>query len=192
MPRPCRRISALAEADAIACAGFQAACIQMGRPDLGEKIPRSPREIADFLKAILTEAELAKWKRGKTAWELSTARPVLRRAVHYPPIVPLIELSELDGLRLSFGEPLRFLSHSDGRAPHVLYDRRRADRPIERVNQTFKARREIREFAACFEPLTAMCSSRPITALWSFEPPAISSTILNWPPCSSAATTRTS
>jgi len=81
----------------------------MGRPDLALKVPRSPSEIAGFLKAVLTEAELAKWKRGKTSWELSTARPELRRAIHYPPIVPLIELSELDGLRLSFGEPLRFL-----------------------------------------------------------------------------------
>ena len=102
-------LRALAEADATACAGFQDACVQMGRPDLAEPIPRSPREIADFLKAVLTEGELRQWKRGKTSWELSTARPELRRVVHYPPIVPLIELSELDGLRLSFGEPLRFL-----------------------------------------------------------------------------------
>ena len=67
------------------------------------------REIAAFLKALLTEDELASGSDGKTSWELSTARPELRQAVHYPPIAPLIELSELDGLRLSFGEPLRFL-----------------------------------------------------------------------------------
>jgi len=103
-------LRALAERDVIACAGYRDACHAMGRPDLALKVPRSPCEIAGFLKEVLTEAGLAKWKRGKTSWELSTARPELRRAVHYPPIVPLIELSELDGLRLSFGEPLRFLA----------------------------------------------------------------------------------
>jgi DNA polymerase I len=102
-------LRALAERDAVASAAYQDACRAMGRPELAEKVPRSPSEIAGFLKAVLTETELARWKRGKTSWELSTARPELRRAVHYPPIVPLIELSELDGLRLSFGEPLRFL-----------------------------------------------------------------------------------
>jgi DNA polymerase-1 len=102
-------LRALAERDAIASAAYQDACRAMGRPELAEKVPRSPSEIAGFLKAALTATELARWKRTKTSWELSTARPELRRAVHYPPIVPLIELSELDGLRLSFGEPLRFL-----------------------------------------------------------------------------------
>jgi DNA polymerase-1 len=102
-------LRALAEQDAIACAGFSDACRAMGRPDLAAKVPRSPSEIAAFLKEILTEDELRRWKRGKTAWELSTARPALRRAIHYSPLVPLVELSELDGLRLSFGEPLRFL-----------------------------------------------------------------------------------
>ena len=76
----------------------------------GREGPAKPERDRWFLKAILTEAELAKWKRGKTSWELSTARPELREAVHYPPLAPLIELSELDGLRLSFGEPLRFLA----------------------------------------------------------------------------------
>ena len=110
LERHAETLSALAEQDAIACAGFSDACRAIGRPDLAAKVPRSPREIAEFLKAILSEAELAKWKRGKTSWELSTARPELRRAIHYPPLAPLIELSELDGLRLSFGEPLRLLA----------------------------------------------------------------------------------
>ena len=81
----------------------------MGRPELAEKVPRSPSEIAGVLKALLTEDELRQWKRIGKPWELSTARPELRRAVHYLPIAPLIELSELDGLRLSFGETLRLL-----------------------------------------------------------------------------------
>ena len=115
LDRHAETLRALAERDAIACTGFQDACAQMGRPDLAEKVPRSPSEIAGFLKEVLTDAELAKWKRGKTSWELSTARPELRKAVHYPPLVPLIELSELDGLRLSFGEPLRFLASPAGR-----------------------------------------------------------------------------
>jgi len=114
-------LRSLAERDAIACAGFQDACVQMGRPDLAEKVPRSPSEIAAFLKEILTDVELAKWKRGKTSWELSTARPELRKAIHYPPLVPLIELSELDGLRLSFGEPLRFLASPVTHRVHPRY-----------------------------------------------------------------------
>ena len=63
-------LRALAEADAIACAGYRDACLKMDRPDLVAKVPRSPSELAGFLKEILTEAELAKWKRGKTSWEL--------------------------------------------------------------------------------------------------------------------------
>jgi hypothetical protein len=179
----------LAEQDAIACAGFSVACIEMGKPDLALKVPRSPREIADFLTAVLTEAELAKWKRGKTAWELSTARPELRRAVHYPPIVPLIELSELDGLRLSFGEPLRFLASPVTNTPDIKSAaHRQADRA--RRDQISRARHATREFAACSEPPTATCPSRPITIVWSCAPPATFSTICNWPLSSSAATIR--
>ncbi len=85
-------LRALADRDAVASAAYQDACRAMGR-SWPRKVPRSPSEIAGFLKAVLTETELARWKRGKTSWELSTARPELRRAVHYPPIVPLIELS---------------------------------------------------------------------------------------------------
>ena len=39
---------------------------------------------------------------------MSTARAELLKAIHYPPIAPLAELSQLKGLRLSFGEPLRY------------------------------------------------------------------------------------
>ena len=38
---------------------------QMGRPDLAAKVPRSPSEIAGFLKAVLTEAELAQMEARK-------------------------------------------------------------------------------------------------------------------------------
>ena len=95
----------------------------MGRPDLAEKVPRSPSEIAGFLKAVLTEAELAKWKRGKTSWELSTARPELRRAIHYPPIVPLIELSELDGLGSRLASRCAFSLHPSPAACTPLSNR---------------------------------------------------------------------
>jgi DNA polymerase I-like protein with 3'-5' exonuclease and polymerase domains len=121
LDRHAETLSALAEQDAIACTRYQDACREMGRPDLAEKVPRSPSEIAGFLKQVLTEDELHKWKRTKTSWELSTARPELRRAIHYPPLVPLIELSELDGLRLSFGEPLRFLTSPVTHRVHPRY-----------------------------------------------------------------------
>ena len=114
-------LRALAERDVIACAGFSDACHAIGRPDLAEKVPRSPREIAAFLKEVLTADELAKWKRVDKPWELSAARPELRKAVHYSPIVPLVELSELDGLQLSFGEPLRFLVNPVTNRVHPRY-----------------------------------------------------------------------
>jgi DNA polymerase I-like protein with 3'-5' exonuclease and polymerase domains len=120
------------------------------------------------LKALLTETELAKWKRGKTSWELSTARPELRKAAHYPPLVPLIELSELDGLRLSFGEPLRFLASPVTHRVHPRY--KICGAPTGRSSTSkpnIQARRETRESAACFEPPTAMCSSRATTIAWS-------------------------
>jgi DNA polymerase-1 len=114
-------LRALAEQDAIACAGYRDACLEIGRPDLAMKVPRSDGEVAAFLKAVLSEDELAHWKRIDKPWELSTARPELRKAIHYSPVAPLIELSTLDGLRLSFGEPLRFLvSPATGRV-HPRY-----------------------------------------------------------------------
>ena len=113
-------LRALAERDVIACAGYQDACREMGRPDLALKVPRRDAEVAAFLKAVLTDDELRRWKRVSKPWELSTARPELRKAIHYPPTAALIELSELDGLRLSFGEPLRFLASPIGRV-HPRY-----------------------------------------------------------------------
>jgi DNA polymerase I len=101
-------LRALAERDEIACAGYQDACRSMGRPDLAAKVPRSDAEVAAFLKTVLTEEELCRWKRIEKPWELSTARAELLKAIHYPPIAPLAELSALKGLRLSFGEPLRY------------------------------------------------------------------------------------
>lgn len=101
-------LRALAELDATASAGYQAACQAMGRPDLAEKIPRTDAEVAAFLKAVLSEAELSRWRRIDKPWELSTARAELLRAIHYAPVAPLAELSALKGLRLSFGEPLRY------------------------------------------------------------------------------------
>jgi DNA polymerase-1 len=102
-------LQVFADEDAAACEAYRTACLAMGRPELAVKIPRSDGEAAAFLKAVLTEEELKHWKQVDKPWGLSTARSELRRAIHYPPVAPLIELSELDGLRLSFGETLRFL-----------------------------------------------------------------------------------
>jgi DNA polymerase I-like protein with 3'-5' exonuclease and polymerase domains len=101
-------MQAFAEQDAAACEAYRAACIAMEHPELAEKTPRSDAEVAGFLKAVLSEGELKRWKQISKPWELSTARSELRRAIHYAPIVPLIELSELDAPRLCFGETLRF------------------------------------------------------------------------------------
>ena len=102
-------LQVFADEDRAACEAYRAACQEMGRPELAAKVPRSDGEVAAFLKAILTAEELENWKRVDKPWELSTARAELRKAIHYPPVAPLIEISELDGLRLSFGETLRFL-----------------------------------------------------------------------------------
>jgi DNA polymerase-1 len=111
-------LEAFADEDALACAAYRKACLELNppRPDLAAKVPRSDGEVAAFLKSILTEEELRRWRRVDRPWELSTARPELRKAIHYPAVAPLIELSELDGLRLSFGETLRhFVSPVTGR-----------------------------------------------------------------------------
>jgi DNA polymerase I-like protein with 3'-5' exonuclease and polymerase domains len=101
-------MQAFAEADATASAAYREACIEIGKPDLAAKTPKTAREVAAFLNAILTEGELANWPCTKKTGALSTAIPALWQAAHYPPIPPLIELSKLNGLRSSFGELLRF------------------------------------------------------------------------------------
>ena len=101
-------LRALAEQDAIECAGYQDACRAMGKPELAEKVPRTDAEIAAFLKAVLSEDELSSWRRIDKPWQLSTARAELLKAVHYAPVAPLAALSQIKGLRLSFGEPLRY------------------------------------------------------------------------------------
>jgi DNA polymerase I-like protein with 3'-5' exonuclease and polymerase domains len=109
-------MQAFAEQDAAACEAYRAAYVAMGCPDLATKVPRSDGETAAFLKAIISEEELKGWKRVNKPWELSTARSELRKAIHYAPIAPLIEIDELDSVRLSFGETLRFLvSPTSGR-----------------------------------------------------------------------------
>lgn len=102
-------LRALAEQDDVACAGFRAACLEIGKPDLATKIPRTDAEVAGVLKALLTEDELRQWKRIGKPWELSTARAELQKAIHYLPIAHLVALSEIKGPRLSFGETLRLL-----------------------------------------------------------------------------------
>jgi DNA polymerase I len=101
-------MQAFAEADAIAAAAYREACIEIGKPDLAAKIPKTAAAVTALLNAVLTEAELANWRRTKKTGALSTAIPALWQAGHYPPIPPLIELSKLNGLRSSFGELLRF------------------------------------------------------------------------------------
>jgi DNA polymerase-1 len=113
-------MQAFAEADAVASAAYREACIEIGKPELAAKIPKTPGEITAFLDAILSDAELANWPRTKKKGDPSTGKAALWQAVHYPPIPPLIELSTLNGLRLSFGESLRFrVSPATGRVhPH--------------------------------------------------------------------------
>jgi DNA polymerase I len=102
-------LSALAEQDEIASAGYRAACLAIGKPDLALTVPQTPQEITTVLKAVLTDDELRQWKLTKKSRELSTARAELQRAIHHLPIAHLVELSEIKGVRLSFGETLRFL-----------------------------------------------------------------------------------
>jgi DNA polymerase family A/3'-5' exonuclease len=102
-------MQAFAEADAIASAAYRDACSEIGKPELAAKIPKTPAEIAAFLTALLTEDELAAWRRTKKTGSMSTAKAALQQADHYSPVPPLIELSTLKGLRASFGESLRYL-----------------------------------------------------------------------------------
>ena len=113
-------LRALAEAEEITRADYRAACLAIGKPDLALTIPETAREIGAVLTALLTADELAEWKQTKKSRALSTERAELQKALHHLPIVHLVELSELDAPRLSFGETLRFLvSPATGRVyPH--------------------------------------------------------------------------
>jgi DNA polymerase-1 len=108
LDRHAEAMQVFAEADAAASTAYRDACVGMGKPELAAAAPKTAREITAFLHAILTEAELADWRRTQKRGELSTAAAALRQAAHYPPIEPLIELSKLASLRASFGESLRF------------------------------------------------------------------------------------
>jgi DNA polymerase-1 len=101
-------MQAFAEAEATASGAYREACIEIGKPELAAKIPKTAAEITALLNALLTEGELAGWLRTKKTNALSTASAALEQAALYPPIPPLIELSKLKGLRSSFGELLRF------------------------------------------------------------------------------------
>ena len=101
-------MQAFAEADAVASAAYREACVEIGQTELAAKVPKTAAEIVAFLNVVLTEAELANWPRTKKTGALSTGKAALSLAAQYPPVPPLIELSTLNGLRLSFGEPLRF------------------------------------------------------------------------------------
>jgi DNA polymerase I-like protein with 3'-5' exonuclease and polymerase domains len=111
LARHAEALETFADQDAVACAAYQAACLAMDppRPDLAAKVPRSDGEVAAFLKAVLSEEELKGWRQVRKPWELSTARSELRKAIQYPPVAPLIEIDELDSVRLTFGETLRHL-----------------------------------------------------------------------------------
>jgi DNA polymerase I len=114
-------MQAFAEADAIASAAYRDACSEIGKPELAAKIPKTPAEIAAFLKALLTEDELAAWRRTKKTGSMSTVKAALQQADHYSPVPPLIELATLKGLRSSFGEPLRYLVNSVTGRVHPHY-----------------------------------------------------------------------
>ena len=55
-----------------------------------------------MLETLLTSEELAAWARTQKSGHLSTKRSELKRAVHYPPIAALVELSINDKALSSF------------------------------------------------------------------------------------------
>jgi DNA polymerase I-like protein with 3'-5' exonuclease and polymerase domains len=89
------------------CAAYRAACLEIGKPQLADKVPTTPSEKEEALVALLTSEELATWKRTAKSGALSTARNELKRAAfRYPPIKALVELSKIDKMLTSFGPTL--------------------------------------------------------------------------------------
>jgi DNA polymerase I-like protein with 3'-5' exonuclease and polymerase domains len=77
------------------------ACREHGVDD---SVPETPERKRSLLKAILTSAEIANWAHTEKSQALSTGRSELKRALHYPPIATLVQLSILDKAISAFGE----------------------------------------------------------------------------------------
>jgi DNA polymerase-1 len=88
---------------------YRLACTRMGRPELAVAIPKTPNQIRAAITAMLTSDELALWRRTEKSGALSTARADLRRAAHYPPILPLVRMTQIDKLLSCFGPTLAAL-----------------------------------------------------------------------------------
>jgi DNA polymerase-1 len=100
---------------------YKSACVDAGQLDLAVKVLVTPAEKRAALEAILSGAELERWKRTPKSGELSTARNDLKRASRYPPILALVELSKIDKILTAFGPTLAALvSPVDGRI-HANY-----------------------------------------------------------------------
>jgi DNA polymerase I len=92
-----------------ACESYGAACADMGLARLAANIPNKPADKRAVLTEILSSEELRRWARTAKKGELSTARSDLKRAVHYPPLRALVELSKIDKVLTAFGPTLRAL-----------------------------------------------------------------------------------
>jgi DNA polymerase-1 len=92
-----------------ACEAYKSACVDAGQPNLAAKVPATPAEKRAALEAILTSEELERWKRTPRSSALSTARSDLKRAINYPPIRALVELSRIEKTLTAFGPTLAAL-----------------------------------------------------------------------------------
>jgi DNA polymerase-1 len=114
-------MAAFAEIDETASAAYRDACIEIGKPGLAGAVPDTAAGIQGLLSALLTDVELADWKRTAKTGALATGKAALQMAAHYPPIPPLIELTTLKGLRSSFGDSLRYLVNPTTGRVHPHY-----------------------------------------------------------------------
>ena len=101
-----RLMADLAEGRAQAAAAYVEACAEGGCLELARLVPSTPRQKVDLLQALLTSAELARWRRTRKTGALSTSRSSLLRAAHYPPIAALVRLASLDKMLTAFGPTL--------------------------------------------------------------------------------------
>jgi DNA polymerase I-like protein with 3'-5' exonuclease and polymerase domains len=87
---------------------FKATWSSMGQPALAA-VPKTPAQIRAVLQAMLTSDELTRWRRTEKTGAISTARADLRRAAHYPPIPPLVQITRVNKLLSAFGPTLAAL-----------------------------------------------------------------------------------
>jgi DNA polymerase-1 len=115
-----RLMRALEAERAEKCEEYKAAWASMGLPAISA-VPKTPNQIREALSAILSSSELAKWQRTVKTGAISTARADLRRAAHYPPIVPLVRVTRIDKLLSTFGPTLAALINPVTGRVHASY-----------------------------------------------------------------------